>query len=366
MAAGLLMLAGVLGLTLLAGQADARKRHKPHSVKVMSRNLYLGAVLDDAANASSLDVACDEAGEVLRDVDSTNFPLRSKALAAEILKRKPDLVGLQEAALWRTDSPADQGPLLGGTPALTVKYDFLKLLLARLNKGPGSKYALVKSQEEFDFEISANYDGVGSGCADSEIDGRLTMRDAILKRLHAGVRTTKPLGANFPVDDLYPVMPAGVPYNVRRGWVRTTARVRGSKPFKFVNTHLESFDNGQTRRDQAEDLVEPGGPAAGKGRVILVGDLNSDPNDTGATKLAYNALIDAGFLSRTPASYKTSGINDELLVTGGPADFTRHIDHILTNKKSIKRLSSSIFGKAKVNGLFPSDHAGVLAKLRIP
>ena len=142
--------------------------------------------------------------------------------------------------------------------------------------------------------------------------------------------------------------------------------MRGSKPFKFVDTHLESFDNGQTRRDQAEDLVQPGGPAAGPGRVILVGDLNSDPNDNGATKLAYNALIDAGFLSRTPAGYKTSGINDELLVTGGPADFTRHIDHILTNKKSIKRLSSSIFGKAKVNGLFPSDHAGVLAKLRIP
>jgi Endonuclease/Exonuclease/phosphatase family len=360
-AAGLLALAALLGLTLLAAQAEARKRHKPHTVKVMTRNLYLGSDLTAASTAPDPDTFCDEAGEILRDVTATNFPKRAKALAAEILKKKPDLVGLQEVALWRTDTPSDG---FFASPALTVRYDFLKLLLNQLNKGPGSKYKTVIARNEFDFEGPANEDNVGSGCAASEIDGRLTMRDAILKRLKSGVKTTGATGGTF--TNLYEANVSGFPIPILRGWVSTKARVRGSKRFKFVDTHLEAFDNGQTRRDQAAELVATGGPAAGKGRVILVGDLNSDPDDNGATKLAFNELIDAGFLSRTPESYTTSGINDELLVNGGPGDFTRNIDRILTNKKAIKRLSSSVFGKAKVNGLFPSDHAGVLAKLRIP
>jgi hypothetical protein len=360
--AALIALSGVLALTLLAPAAEAAKRKKPHTVKVMTRNLYLGADLSDASTAATLDDLCDEAGEVYRDVAATNFPKRAKALAAEILNKKPDLVGLQEGALWREQSPADQGPILGGTNATTVTYDFIKILLNRLNKGPGSKYKLVTARDHFDFEVSANADGVGNGCAVSELDGRLTMRDAILKRLNAGVRTSKPAGGTY--SDLFEFTPVGVPYPVKRGWVSVNAKVRGSKPFKFIDTHFEAFDNGTIRNRQAQELVA--GPGAGKGRKILVGDLNSDPTDNGGSKLAFNTVVAAGFKDRTPASFTTSGVPDELLLTGTLADFDRRIDHVLSKGRGIRRVKATVFGKQRVNGLFPSDHAGVQVVLRVP
>jgi hypothetical protein len=53
---------------------------------------------------------------------------RAEALADEIVRASPDLVGLQEAALFRTQIPAD-GP---ATPATNVSYDFIQILIDAL------------------------------------------------------------------------------------------------------------------------------------------------------------------------------------------------------------------------------------------
>ena len=83
-----------------------------------------------------------------------------RAIARNILRKKPDLVGLNEADAVLTQSPADNGPLLGGTSATTVRYDFIQLILDRLNKGK-RRYRLVTVHDEFEFEVKANLDGVG-------------------------------------------------------------------------------------------------------------------------------------------------------------------------------------------------------------
>src|SRR3954465_1123451 len=95
-------------LLLLAAAAPATAN--PADVTVMTRNVYLGADLGPGMNAKDLQGLVNGAGQILNQVDANKFPVRAKALAKEMLATRPDVVGLQEAALWRTE-PCDKSPL---------------------------------------------------------------------------------------------------------------------------------------------------------------------------------------------------------------------------------------------------------------
>ena len=159
---------------------------KPATVKVMTRNLYLGADLGPGMNATTLQGLVDGAGQILNQVDANNFPARANELAQEIRSTSPDLVGLQEAALWRTQ-PCDNSPL--PPSATTVRYDYIASLLAQVNKGK-KLYRVAVAKPEFDFEVWANTDGneatAGPGCPmGSEINGRLTNMAAMAESTNA-------------------------------------------------------------------------------------------------------------------------------------------------------------------------------------
>ena len=259
--------------------------------------------------------------------------------------------------------------MFSGPSATTVAYDFLKLLMKRLNAG-GKRYRVVVVQKEFDFEAPADKNqqpNDGPALAENgEINGRLTMRDVIIKRVGAGVKTTRAKGGQF--ENQYEVTVAGaVPVTVKRGWTRVNATIRGSRPFRFVNTHLEAFGDPNIRAAQASELVEPGGPATGRLPVILVGDLNSDDNTVqGADRKAYREVTQAGFVDRSTETPMSCCIRNPLLTGRSVADFDHHIDHILTDApKRITRVRSSVTGRSRFRGLWPSDHAGVFSVLRI-
>lgn len=367
-------------LLLAASAAEA----KPATVTVMSRNLDLGADLKRGIRADSLQGLVNAAGEILNEVDQNNFGVRAKGVAAEILKTRPDLVGLQEAALWRTE-PCNRNPL--EKKASTVRWDYTKLLLAQLNKGK-KRYRLVVSKSEFDFEVWANTDGnestAGDGCPmGSELNGRLTMRDAILAKV-GGVKTSQSKSGTFKT--LLQVKPAGaLDVDITRGWTRTTAQVGKGPRFTFVNAHFEAFDNnpsnhtnkgsdvgnGEIREVHAQETVAKGGPATGRLPVILLGDFNSDvktevkPGDA----LAYRVLLRAGFVGRLATRPFGCCLKGELLTAGGGAtlaDFDHAVDHVMTNApKRVKLVSSSVTGRSPVNGFWDSDHGGFVSKLTL-
>jgi hypothetical protein len=171
------------------------------TLKVMTRNIYLGgditrpirAALDRTGQQGVL--ALGHANHELRQVvDRTDFVTRSRLLAEEIAAAQPDLVGLQEVALWR------RGPMQlnsGGAPDATeVDYDFLAILLADL-ASRGVHYQTVHVQQESDVEAPAFTGNPFAGTAGSAEDVRLTDRDVILVRSGAGIRIEGSGGGHY-------------------------------------------------------------------------------------------------------------------------------------------------------------------------
>jgi endonuclease/exonuclease/phosphatase family metal-dependent hydrolase len=363
--------------TVSASPAAAASKRTPKA-KVMTRNLFLGADLSPGINAQNFNELKDAAGQILHQVDQNKFQVRAKGLATEILNKRPDLVGLQEVALWRT------GPCKVIVPpnpfeAKDVRYDFLKLLLDRLN-AHGKRYRAVVVEPEFDFETEANTDGSPDHSCDT--NARLTMRDVILARRHAGVKTTNARGGHY--DTLLQVKVSGVPIDVTRGWTAVDAKVRKGPRFRFVNTHLEAFDNqpsnqtnqgtevgnGKVRKAQAQELIAPGGPATGKKPVILVGDLNSDvktqlkPGDGAADWW----LLSHGFRERSTHDPLGCCLHADVLRVGAGSDasqFDHKVDHIMTNDpRHVRRGRTAVTGRKPYNGFWDSDHAGLFSVLR--
>jgi Endonuclease/Exonuclease/phosphatase family len=354
-----------LASALLALPAAAQA--KGSKVKVMTRNLYLGADLTPGVEATNLQELVNAAGEILNQVDVNDFPTRARGLAGEIRTKKPDLVGLQEVALWR-DAPCTESPV--PPKATHVRYDFLQLLLDQLNRH-GARYRAIVSEPEFDFEIWANTDGDAStgtpyGC---DINGRLTMRDVILARTRQ-VETQNAVGGHF--EHLLTVNPAGVPIAVTRGWTAVDARVGHGRWFHLVNTHLEAFDDEtqhpSIRALQAQELVAEGGPATSGLPVVLVGDLNSDDDTVSADDAqAYNVLLDAGLRERStndPLSCCLNSADLRVGQGGSISDFDHQVDHVMTDSPSEVELGHSfVTGLRPVNGFWGSDHAGLFSAL---
>jgi endonuclease/exonuclease/phosphatase family metal-dependent hydrolase len=338
--------------------------------KTMTRNLYLGADLTPAIGAPSLQALAAANGQILREVTANDFPTRAEGLAAEIRSERPDLIGLQEVALWRT-APPSVAPLITGPSATTVRYDYLDELLGELNGHLfGPKYDIVVVQEEFDLEAPADENGepgdgpAAQGIPDAEINGRLTMRDVILAKRGLFVHTWGAESGNFSTLLEVPVL--GNPLPIARGWTATEAWVRGAGPFRFVNTHLEAF-HPLIRQAQAAELVAPGGPATSSRPVVLVGDLNSDDDTVeGADRLAYETIQAGGFVERSTDEPLSCCLNSSLLAEGAGgsvADFDHQVDHIMVDDPSIGLKYSHVTGLEPVNGFWSSDHAGITSAL---
>ena len=341
--------------------------NKPKTVTVMTRNLYVGADLLPAiaAIASGDPIAIITAvSEVWAKVKFTDFPARAEGLAREIAESEPDLIGLQEAELWRSQTPADF--VMGN--AKHVEYDFVQILLDAL-KARGLRYEVIAEETGFD----AEFPGFLSESAKKLSDIRLTDREVILAR--TDLELSNPQTGHFVTNIEFPI-PPDFTFVLQRGWASVDASVRG-KTFRFVTTHLEA-DSEFVREAQAIEILL--GPANTSLPVVLVADANSNANGD-ATSAAYSSFIGAGFtdawFEAHPGSFVSTCCADELLlspVLPVPTDDEGRIDLVLfRGAGDFSALGVDLLGKNPAtdrvfNGvtlIWPSDHAGVAAKLQI-
>jgi hypothetical protein len=105
---GRMTIAAAASLTAVALFSPAAEARTPE-ITVMTRNLFLGADLTPAINAAGIAQAIDGAGVVWNELQSTRFAERAVPLAQEIKRSNADLVGLQEVALWRKQTPSAPG-----------------------------------------------------------------------------------------------------------------------------------------------------------------------------------------------------------------------------------------------------------------
>lgn len=315
----------------------------------MTRNVYLGADLQDAIGALAFDPDSVPAavGQVWATVQATDFETRAQALAAEIEEQAPDLVGLQEVAMWRTQYPSDA---LAENPrrARRVRFDFLKILHRALRER-GLRYRTVAVSRNFDHEMP--------GIAEEGLtDIRLTDRDVILAR--RGVAASRRRHGTFQAAM---VLPVGEGLPVARGWAAVDARVNGTR-FRFVSTHLEDGVE-EVQRAQIAELLA--GPAATDLPVVLAGDFNSDPL-RGYSPLVHADALEAGFSDAwTEVNPGDQGLTwGHLPTLDNPSTaFTYRLDYVFL-RGGAAALTAVIVGEEPEDlfeGLWPSDHAGVIA-----
>lgn len=333
-----------------AGQDDGGKA----VVKVMTYNVNEGTDFVELLSPTNNEDDFHKAVQTTLDnIISTNPPLRMQAVAKQIAQTEPDLVGLQEVTKWS----------VGGE----VKFDMLQELLEALHN-LGEDYDPVVVVDEFQAE-GTTPDGV-------TVEG--VNHDVILARADSEMELSNPQQSHFSV--LLPVflpVPPGF-FVILRGWGSVDVKLDGQS-FRFVVSHLENFvpafpETLLVQEAQAAELAQHPAAAGIKGPVIIAVDTNADALGGDPTIATYllitNKDFGFGFGDAWAAVHP-----DQPGATWGfmpdPNDtrpiVRQRIDYIFF-KNDIRALTAQLAGQRpqdKVDGLWPSDHAGVRATLLV-
>lgn len=347
-------------------------------IKVMTRNVYVGAdvlTLTSGDPTNPLLIPMNVAA-LIETAGRTDFFERADSLAAEIEMLRPDLIGLQEVSLIRTQSPGD---FMAGNPepAEDVLYDYLTILMDALqSRGLNYKVAAVVENADIELPMLVGFDGPTPLLDDT----RLTDRDVVLKR--AGVKTSNITAKNF--ESNFQVAAGQNPdgstlyLEFTRGFIALDAKVRG-RSYRFVNTHLEVMVRGNEyiQSLQAKELIEElDGEIL---PIICVGDFNASPKDRETQP--YHVITNAGFKDvwNKKIGYDEPGYTccQEADLLNKASLLDERIDQIFV-RNDFGFLPFSLIGAAFAtvvgdepwaktpSGLWPSDHAGVAAWLWLP
>jgi hypothetical protein len=344
------LVAGLLATGACSG-APPNTRAPNSRVTVMTQNLYVGADVDAVIAALASPEPADDVPALLTAVvteDSTAFPVRAGAVAAAIDRRRPDVVGFQEAYDIHVD-------LTGMGLPYVLDEAFLPAIMDSL-AARGLHYVVAAKVASID---ATPIEGV-----------HLTDHDAIL--VNADRVTVESAVGKVYDHNVGPVAP-GV--TLLSGFVQVGARI-GGRLYRFASTHLESDVGGdylgELRAAQAAELaasLDASAPA------FVMGDMNDDPGSA-----MHQVLERAGFrdvwadLHPETTGYTASHATN---LSDPVAHFTRRIDFVWARgfahpvaglEGQITRIGTE--PSERVAGpyykIWASDHAGLVVELPVP
>lgn len=325
---------------------------------VYTQNVYLGG---DTGPLFSLDFnnipAVIQATNVFwNQVQASDIAGRMAGIADQIGKVRPMMVGLQEATQLAVVDLAQGGAVVGGADLLA----YVDAALAQR----GLPYERIRTQATTSVTLPLTPTKV------------LVATDRIAVYRRTDVDVTGSAGGTYATQaNLGPV-------TLKRGWIRVDVERNGT-PIHFVTTHLETQGLAAVQAGQASELMNQ--VMAGlPGVTILTGDLNSDVEHPGAPSWTptYDALIANGFAD----AWKLDGHNagnrgytccQATDLRNGASELDERIDFVLvrdTRAENGKGAQGSfqidIVGEEQADripsGLWRADHAGLIARLRLP
>jgi endonuclease/exonuclease/phosphatase family metal-dependent hydrolase len=305
-------------------------------VCVATYNLYLGADLSVLLGDATGELLDAYRADVERQLDVTAFPRRAPAIARILVREQVDLVGLQEVCTWHAD-----GELL---------WDYTAELLAAL-EALGEPYDVVVSLATFHGSGEVNRDG-------RRVTMQLEGHNTILRRRSSVVRVERTASRLYGSALSVRLMGA-LEISIDRGWCAASCTVDGEPgEFTFVDTHTEAYDAGP-RNLQRSELVEalPGEPP-----LVLVGDFNAPPDAVGMPDELVDAWLEAGNPSDGPGAATCCEAGD---LVNPETQLTDRIDYIWVRDvvvESCTRVGADAADRTE-SGLWPSDHAGLVARL---
>jgi endonuclease/exonuclease/phosphatase family metal-dependent hydrolase len=341
------------------------KRNHKRNLTVMTQNLYLGSSLTPAITAQTPEAFVAAVAQIYATVQYTDFPARAEAIADEIQAKKPDLIGLQEVTKWTTSG--DNAP---------PGYDFLTILQSAL-QARGLDYSVAAVSDNADIgpvPLALPPDCIEDSSITCMVE--LQDRDVILVNEHKrGLSWGHPRSGQYTTQAV--IDSAVGPLSFDRGWASIRARLK-QQPFRFVDTHLETEDFQDVQEAQASEFLA--GPGKG-GTIIATGDFNSAAD--GSNTNSYAQLT-------APGKFNDAWDEDELgpgwtccqasdtppLAPGALNNPVSTLDHRIDLILS-RAAARSDGDQAELIGdthfqevpqappFWPSDHAGVVAKVRL-
>jgi hypothetical protein len=369
----LVLLIATFTLSVIVSPASAKSdkdkcdKRDNSDVKVMTYNMDAGTDLLYFFSGMSLP---DAVNQTIGELEVSNFVGRAKLLAKQIAKEKPDLISLQEVTEWVINLDPEN------PNSISIDIDQLDLLMDAL-KALHEKYKVVIVQNLTNIPpiYSEGYLGFLDRnviLARSEVDVLGTDSGLYTENIYntiISLFSSDDIASLFgPLLDLLELE--------QNGWLSVNAKV-GGKRFLFFGTHLESAIGSWdvTQEGQGQELIQTIIPLQNPSGlpVILAGDFNSDASGyayaldkTPTADMIYAAGYDDTWDTLHP---KKLGLTWPLFLEDPPIydDLPTPCERIdLIFEQGLKVQDVDVVGANPTNtGLYPSDHAGVVATLEI-